>query len=487
MERYFQDDKKMKTFLRMMPFVMALTACGGSEDSSNATPINPIINPIPPVVVTECLTPKILQNGVCVSVANICQTETEKVWVRAHLDDVYLWYNEIKDVGQSNYSSPQSYFDALLVKSKDRFSFVANQAEIEAFQESGLNIGYGITWVNDPAYNNGVRIAFVEKNSPADLQGLERGYILMTIDGKALSQFTQEEFVEALYPDKVGVTHTFEISSYINPKTIFATLTSKEVAQNPVPIVSTQTVANKKIGYLLFNDHNALASDKLVNAMTGFKNQKIDELVIDLRYNSGGFLYIASQLASMVAGSNIQYQVFASFMYNDKNYSQNSNYYFPPFDDQRRLLPQLNLKRVFVLTGQQTCSSSEAFINALSPFVDVVMIGSSSTCGKPYGFQQENNCASTYFAVRYQNVNALGQSVPTVGYAPRCRVEDNLGFALGDTQEVMFNSAMYYMNTNTCPVWSFSQSSKKSAAFSLSPKEVYRAPWRSNMIIKQNN
>ena len=446
MERYFKDDNRMKTLLRVMPFIMALTACGGSEDSSNATPINPNLNPIPPVVVTECLTPKILQNGVCVSVANICQTETEKVWVRAHLDDVYL----------------------------------ANQAEIEAFQESGLNIGYGITWVNDPAYNNGVRIAFVEKNSPADLQGLERGYILMTIDGKALSQFTQEEFVEALYPDKVGVTHTFEISSYINPKTIFATLTSKEVAQNPVPIVSTQTVANKKIGYLLFNDHNALASDKLVSAMTGFKNQKIDELVIDLRY-------IASQLASMVAGNNIQYQVFASFMYNDKNYSQNSNYYFPPFDDQRRLLPQLNLKRVFVLTGQQTCSSSEAFINALSPFVDVVMIGSSSTCGKPYGFQQENNCASTYFAVRYQNVNALGQSVPTVGYAPRCRVEDNLGFALGDTQEVMFNSAMYYMNTNTCPVWSFSQSSKKSAAFSLSPKEVYRAPWRSNMIIKQNN
>ena len=67
------------------------------------------------------------------------------------------------------------------------------------------------------------------------------------------------------------------------------------------------------------------------------------------------------------------------------------------------------------------------------------------------------------------------------------RTLEDMALDLGDTQEVMFNSAMYYMNTNTCPVWSFSQSSKKSAAFSLSPKEVYRAPWRSNMIIKQNN
>ena len=179
MEFYFQDDNRMKTFLRMIPFVMALTACGGGGDN-NSPSAN--LKPTPPTVVTQCLTPKVLQSGVCVSVANICQTETEKTWVRAYLDDTYLWYNEIKDENapRANYNTPQGYFNALLIKDKDKFSFTQSEEEVNDFYQSGINLGYGVKWVREGDY---VRIAFVEPDSPAEKKGLKRGDYLWRVDG----------------------------------------------------------------------------------------------------------------------------------------------------------------------------------------------------------------------------------------------------------------------------------------------------------------
>lgn len=50
--------------------------------------------------------------------------------------------------------------------------------------------------------------------------------------------------------------------------------------------------------------------------------------------------------------------------------------------------------------------ASEAVINSLSPFVEVIRIGG-TTCGKPYGFEQANNCGTAYFAIQFQGKNAL--------------------------------------------------------------------------------
>ncbi|MFP6807640.1 MAG: hypothetical protein VB957_10750 [Pseudomonadales bacterium] len=49
-------------------------------------------------------------------------------------------------------------------------------------------------------------------------------------------------------------------------------------------------------------------------------------------------------------------------------------------------MPELNLSRVFVLTGPGTCSASESIINGLTGIdVEVIQIGS-ATRGKPFGF-----------------------------------------------------------------------------------------------------
>ena len=482
----------------VLPLVVMglLTACGGGGGGENNTPIatapsckvTEILKdgvctaPVAPPI--SCKTTEILKDGACVkSNANICTVEDEKLWVRSHLDDVYLWYNEIKDVPKQNYDTPQKYFDALLVKDKDRFSFVENTQKIEDFQESGLNVGYGIRWMNDP-HTGFVRVAFVEPDSPAQSIGLERGDYLNAIDGIPVSSFTQEEFSRRLFPTKVGVQQVFSVYRYQQQRTEDVVITTKDFVQNPAPYLYINPVDGVNVGYLLFNEHIATATDILREMVTVLQAQKVTELVLDLRFNGGGFLYTAQDLASMLAGTKALNSVFSSLQHNDKSRQQNKNFFFSRGSIfTNASLPMLNLNRVFVLTSGQTCSASEAIINGLLPFMDVIRIGD-TTCGKPYGMLQENNCDKTYFAVRFRGVNMVGQSVPTAGYTPRCFITDSPDYTLGDTRESLFAAALSYRKTGQCPSNMITQSKRPP---NITNRMILSSgSWRNNMLLKKN-
>src|SRR5690606_32914300 len=132
------------------------------------------------------------------------------------------------------------------------------------------------------------------------------------------------------------------------------------------------------VGYILFNDHIATAEAGLVDAIETLSAANVQDLVLDLRYNGGGYLAIASQLAYMIAGSaRTAGQVFENTLWNDKHPSTNPVTGQPlapmPFIDETiglsvpegTPLPTLNLSRVFVLTSEGTCSASESIMNGL--------------------------------------------------------------------------------------------------------------------------
>jgi carboxyl-terminal processing protease len=54
--------------------------------------------------------------------------------------------------------------------------------------------------------------------------------------------------------------------------------------------------------------------------------------------------------------------------------------------------------------------------------VQVIRIGS-TTCGKPYGFTQKNNCGFAYFPIEFQGANAQGlRRLSPAGFAPTCQM-----------------------------------------------------------------
>ena len=279
-----------------------------------------------------------------------------------------------------------------------------------------------------------------------------------------------------LYPAQAGETHVFSVRDLgaSDPRTV--TLQSVRVTTSPVQNVSTVRTASGRVGYMLFTDHLATAEQALVDAVGELRDAGVADLVLDLRYNGGGFLAIASELAYMIAGPGpTAGQVFERLVYNDKHPDTDPFTGEPlvpaPFLDTTvglsapsgQALPTLDLPRVYVLTGPTTCSASESIMNGLRGVnVEVVQVGA-TTCGKPYGFNPPDNCGTTYFSINFKGVNAKGfgdypdgfSPAPAGGDAeaavPGCPVSDDFTRALGDPAEARFAAALQYRASGTCP------------------------------------
>ena len=204
---------------------------------------------------------------------------------------------------------------------------------------------------------------------------------------------------------------------------------------------------------------------RVVCAFDDFAQQNVTELVLDLRYNGGGFLHIASQLAYQIAGSASQNKLFAGLHYNIKRSQSNYNIPFYGFTTEPlpRPLSSLNLARVYVLTTGNTCSASEAVMNGLRGIgVEVIQIGS-TTCGKPYGFNATANCGRRYYNIDFEYVNNQGFSDFGDGFKPAthgdplshlitgCQASDDYNHELGDPEETLLKTALYHQQNRQCP------------------------------------
>jgi len=438
--------------------------------------------------------------------------DTEKKWLRAYFDEAYLWRDEVPRVDPSAYSSSDTYaamdgyFQALKTPQltdsgarRDKFSFIYPTAEWKALSESAVEAGYGIGWYwGSTTVPRRIRIAFVEPGTPAANAGLMRGDELVSVDGTSVdasSDAGRDTLNAGIYP-AVGATHAFVFQR--GGVTLSRSLTGATVTMSPVPQARVLTMpSGARAGYLLFNDHNLPAEGQLISAVSDFRAQGVTELVLDLRYNGGGYLFIANELATMIAGtSRTAGQVFETLRYSARRSSENETEFFRStsciavngFCTSSLPLPTLNLSRVYVLVQSGTCSASEAVINGLRGVnVDVVLIGG-TTCGKPYGFVGKDNCGISYFPMEFVGVNAKGfgdysdgfvpGTGPTARYVPGCTVADDLDRPLGDTREAMLAAALNHAATGQCPIGTTPSASARALNSAASEGGVALHPWR---------
>lgn len=434
----------------LIVFSLVLSSCGGGgAGGSGSAKVLTNCSSSNPLCTISSNNSSNTSIGNPTQLANICTPTGEKAWVRAHLNDVYLWYKQIVEVQAANYASPQLYFDALLVKSKDRFSFTASTEEINNYFDAGAEIGFGYDLVNQ---NGSLRITYVQPNSPAANQDLKRGTRIIGINGAPIETLSRDAQIAGLYPDVPGTKTILEVKDNGASSSRTVELTASEIINYPVLQNSVITTpSNRKLGYLVFTDHIATAEAPLISTFQQFKQAQIDDLVIDLRYNGGGYLYIANEVASMIGGTKVQGRVFEQLQFNDKHPEKtaDSKDQFSNTARSGQSLPQLNLSRVFVLTSSRTCSASESIINGLSPFLQVVTIGG-TTCGKPYGFIQADNCGTAYFAIEFSGVNDAGKGDYVNGFPPNCATSDDLEHPLGSTSESLLANAVNYAEKGAC-------------------------------------
>jgi C-terminal processing protease CtpA/Prc len=416
-------------------------------------------------------------------------TLTENNFLRSWTNELYLWYSEVPDVDPATYSSTASYFGILKTSAKtssgadkDRFHFTYPTTTWEQQSRAGVNLGYGVTWaVVKATPPRVVYVADVWPGLAAASAGLTRGDEVLNIDGVDMvngGSTTQDlaTLNEGLYPTSAA-GHTFTFQDPVTG-THTVTLQAAQVTEDPVPLVKTLSTTTGTVGYLLFNDHIATAEQELISAITQLKSAGVTDLVLDIRYNGGGYLDIASELAYMIAGpvataGRAFDRIAFSAKYPSTNPVTGQALTPTPFHTTSQgfsgpggvSLPYLGLTRVYVLTGTETCSASEAIMNGLAGVsVDVIQVGS-TTCGKPYGFYPQDNCGTTYFSIEFQSENDLGFSGYSDGFSPQntpvtgalsaplpgCSVADDFTHQLGDAAEGRLSVALGYRAGQSCP------------------------------------
>jgi carboxyl-terminal processing protease len=441
--------------------------------------------------------------------------DRERRWVRSYVNEAYLWYRETPSVSSSDptfnvpNNVPQSldnYFEALKTRAvtssdklKDEFSFTFPTVEWEALSQSGVVAGFGAEWIlGSPTPPRNVRVAYVEPNTPAATARVARGLRVVSVNSVSIDDNTSagiDTINEALFSPRTGQNYTFvfEGTAGLLPP---ITMTAGPITKDPVQNVTTITTPSGRVGYMTFNDHILPAEGQLVGAFTQLASAGVQDLVLDLRYNGGGFLYIASEIAYMVAGSTrTANKTFERLQFNDKRTAEtndpdnNTPFYnvASGIDNTGTTantpLPTLNLNRVYVLASPGTCSASEAIVNGLRGVdVEVVLVGG-TTCGKPYGFTAKDNCGISYFPIEFQGVNNKGFGDYADGFRPTttCTVPDDFSKALGDSSEGMLAAALRHRATGSCGGTASGREAPQ-AAGSVSFGRVIRHPVRESKI-----
>ncbi|WP_228121929.1 S41 family peptidase [Variovorax paradoxus] len=435
--------------------------------------------------------------------------DNEKSWVRGWIDETYLWYNEVPTtLKASDYATPQTWFDVLKTpattpsgRAKDRFHFTNNTEAFRLQSEGGVSAGYGMEMATvRSSVPRNIRIAFVEPGSPAAAAGLARGAKLVVVDGIDVvsAPDSDRDFIfRTLSPRALGEKHTFTFE-VDGTRGSPVELTAQRITSTPVQFTRTIGLAGNRVGYLLFNDHITTAEAQLVEAVNTLKQDGgIQDLVIDMRYNGGGQLRIASRLAYMVAGPGpTNGRTFELLTFNDKNpYRTTLADNLTPFFTTTRTgqpLPTLNLSRVTLLTSGGTCSASESVINSLRGVGVTVNLVGTTTCGKPYGFVPQDNCGTTYFAVNFKGVNQAGFGDYGDGFAPHagCVVSDDFSHPLGDPAERRLAAALRLRDTGSCAAPTASAKAadtpgleKGDTPLDDEPALLPRSPLRENRLI----
>ena len=407
------------------------------------------------------------------SVTTTSGTVTDKEvndWILGNMQQYYYW-NEKIPANPDKTLAPKKFYESLLNTYSatgnpdgDRFSWIQESAdELKASLNGETKTdGLEFKWYLRTAGSSDVigKVLYVQKNSPAAQAGLMRGDIFYQVNGQTLNTGNYQDLFYGS-----GDTKTYTLAKVDATNTIVNTTTTKQTTAvvyqaNPVFLDSVYTVKGKTIGYFVYNqfatgptgssDHTY---DNQVDAVfSRFKAKGVTDLVLDFRYNPGGYVTAAQNLASSVAKGVDPSKIFYKKEYNKtltpellKSYGAD---WFNGYFLQKASNIGNNLRSLIVLTTGGTASASELVINGLKPFMDVSTIGTTSY-GKNVGsITISDDTGRIKWGMQpivTKSFNALGQSDYSTGFKPAVEVKEytnEVWKQLGDVNESLLSAAI---------------------------------------------
>ncbi|MGN6165571.1 MAG: S41 family peptidase [Flavisolibacter sp.] len=359
--------------------------------------------------------------------------------------DIYLWYSQIpSSFNAGSYDDPDKIMTAIRQYSTepgfsgpvDKWSFGIKQAEWDNVS-SGVSTGdFGLNIFFRA--EGDLRVRAVEKESPAGLAGVRRGWRITAINGNTNITTANADFIVQNIYQSSSATVVFQKP---DNSSVTLNLTAGVYNEHPAILDSVYNINSKKIGYFSFNsflgDTTEIYND-FARVFNKFASANVNDVIVDLRYNGGGYVSVQEQMADWLAPSAANGQLMMTQKFNDKYTQYNS-------ESQFHKLGSLNLNRIFFIVSSSTASASELLINNLKPFMDVKLIGPSKTYGKPVGFFPIPVGDWYIFPVSFRTTNKNGEGNYFNGLAVNSQVADGLDKDWGDVNESCLQSAINYI------------------------------------------
>jgi C-terminal processing protease CtpA/Prc len=404
------------------------------------------------------------------------------------LNAYYLWQSDkpnladtrFSNQGQLNsflqeFASPENLFENLLYRPTDRFSWIVDDyiALENSFQGITLNSGmeFGLVRYADTPTNLFAYVRYVIPNSDAAAKGITRGLLFNSVGG---TQLTESNYNSLLFGENTSYIIDFADYNNGNPISNGASIevSKTQIQENPIAVSKVITDGTQKIGYLMYNQFSSSFDAELNAVFSNFKNESVNDLIIDLRYNGGGSVRTATYLGSMVTGQ-FNGELFSKQVWNEKvqaaiddsnftnNFTSQINH-----DNINEAINSLGLSRVYFIITGSSASASELVINSLSAHIDVKLIGT-KTVGKQVGsvtlYDSDNlsrngdnlNQNHTYamqpivFEIKNKdNQNYPGGIIPAVTL-PGVELAENYGNlgVLGERSDPLLDRTLLYIST----------------------------------------
>ena len=402
----------------------------------------------------------------------------DRMWIEQTMREHYLWYEEIPEIEEKDYfQEPATFFKSLLYKQAldgkgDKYSYM-EEAPKATTEEEGRSLTldrestYGMEFElsSDPTRTTNhtfAHILYVLPDSPADKAGIKRGDWISAFNKKRVNSSNYQELKKggsiALAREHIVMTENgigWQSGDTLNLEP------SVKMEINPFLVCNTIGIDGKKVAYLVYNEFSTGPNDKsdeteyieqMISLFKEIKKEAPDEFILDLRYNNGGYLQCAQTLASLLAPAHALGKTFTSLTFNDKSDPQTSKYIFDP----KLADANLDLDKIYILTGSHTASASEAVINGLIPYMgaeNVILVGT-KTEGKNVAMVSYKNEAyglTLYPIVAYVS-NAENKGDYINGFQPHYELDERSitpWYPLGDPKEYLLGNTLSLIFTGS--------------------------------------
>lgn len=364
--------------------------------------------------------------------------------------EVYVWYKSLPgNLSGRTYSDPTKVMQAIREYSiepgfpdpVDRWSFALKKSEWNNISAAiARDFGLSIFFRSE----NDLRVSHVEPGSPAYGAGIRRSWRITGINGNTTIN-TNEETIQRIV-NAINNSATVQLN-LIKPddSETNISLTAEQYAEKPVYLDTLYAIAGKKVGYFVYNSFLGsipTIKNQLAGVFSGFAAENIDELIVDVRYNGGGFVELQNELANYLVPAAGDKEIMLREKHNDK--------YAEILDTTINFAKKgsLSLSRIFFITTKNSASASELLINSLQPYVETKLVGA-PTHGKAVGSFNITVGDWYIFPISFRILNKNNAGNYFGGLPVEANVRDGLDRDWGDVEEACLASALHYIETGS--------------------------------------